>query len=607
MFRRGFATTVDCATLGGTRFARGLTALLATCLGCGGLDADPGSGNQAAGVGAPTARAVGAGGKHGTTRRELLPSGGTRRPAPLGADPAGFDYPATLVGSSGNVTVYYDSSLGSQGLALAQQFLANAVGPYNDMQTFFGIAGGLVDVVIVPLGGNNDGGGGAYHYGCDFDSGGVLYLDATFAQPTSDPLQLEIGLFIAELSEAFMGPQGLGWGCGSSNGEGLSRYLAEHETATNTIPDVFLTSPSWVSAGFPDWVSSTEGSDGDYASIGPAVLYIYWMRSQGYTISQITQAGGATLAANYQTLTGRTTAYADLKAAVQAVPVRNDNPFPVADLLWQNPGSGEISTWLLSGPTVLGTEDLSWTCGGGCANDWKVVDTIADNTVLWDNAGSGQIGPWVFNDDGTVTSGSVYSWTCDAASGCSSTWKPIARIWYEGTCPSGFVCSPAAGLIWFNAGTGEVSTWKLIGDTVTGTQSLSWTCAGDCATTWQPMLAADFNNDGNSDLLWYNRSSGQLSAWLLDGNQNVTGTQEMSWTCDSGSGCASTWRLVGAADANRDGNVDLLWHNASSGQLSNWLLDGHGNVTGSPILSWTCDAASGCSSTWNALGYVQFP
>ncbi len=123
--------------------------------------------------------------------KELLPPGGKRKQRTAdqiaAAAPFSLDYPATQVGTVGNVTVAYDPALGAQGLALAQQLFHAVIGPYNDMQTFFGITGGVVEVVIAPLSGNNDGSGGAYHYGCDFTSGGVLYLDATFASMTVNP------------------------------------------------------------------------------------------------------------------------------------------------------------------------------------------------------------------------------------------------------------------------------------------------------------------------------------------------------------------------------------------------------------------------------------
>jgi acylphosphatase len=261
--------------------------------------------------------------------REFLPNRAVRKARTaeqLNAAAPHLDYPATQVGTVGNMTLFYDPSLGAQGLALAQQFLNVANRPYQDMVSFFGINGGAVQVVIAPLSGNNDGSGGAYHYGCDFVSGGTLYLDATFASTTINPLDLQVALYVAELSECFMGTQGKGWGCGYSNGEGLSRFMAEEETPWGTLAG-FQTAAAWVGAGYPDWVTHTELTDQDSVSTGCAILYIYWMRSRGYSIAQITQAGGATLQANYQTLTGASSAYADLVAAAKAVTVSSDNPF----------------------------------------------------------------------------------------------------------------------------------------------------------------------------------------------------------------------------------------------------------------------------------------
>jgi hypothetical protein len=261
-------------------------------------------------------------------RRELLPHGGRRltRPSMASAPANGFDYPATQVGTSGNVAVYYDPALGTQGLQLATSLVGAVTTPYRDMEAFFGIQGSAVTLIVAPLSSANDGSGGAYHYGCDFTTGNVLYVDATFANSQVNPLDLEVGLYVAELSEAFMGPEGKGWGCGYSNGEGLSRFCAERETPNGTLA-AFVTAPSWVQAGFPDWVTKTSTTDQDDVSTGCAVLYLYWMVSLGYTVPHIVQAPSTTLAANYQALTGKSSAYADLVAAVQRLSVTSDNPF----------------------------------------------------------------------------------------------------------------------------------------------------------------------------------------------------------------------------------------------------------------------------------------
>ncbi len=240
-----------------------------------------------------------------------------------------FDYPATEVGVSGKVTVYYDPALGSSGLSIAKQLLAHAATPYDDMQVFFATNGFPVDVIVAPLSSTHDGSGGAYHYGCDFSSGGTIYLDATFDATGVDPLSLQIALYVAELSECFMGLQGAGWNCGFSNGEGLSRFCAEAETSLQTLSS-FYSGPSWAQAGFPDWVGKTEQTDGNAISTGCAIVYLYWMRSLGFAVAEIVKAGGATLSDNYKTLTGKTTAYEDLRTALTGTNVTTDNPFPTA-------------------------------------------------------------------------------------------------------------------------------------------------------------------------------------------------------------------------------------------------------------------------------------
>jgi hypothetical protein len=194
-----------------------------------------------------------------STLQKLLPPGGKRRKRSAdqiaAAVRVGFDYPVIQVGVTGKITVSYDPSLGEPGLALAKQILHSVSNPYNAMQTFFGITGSAVNVVISPLSGKNDGSGGAYHYGCNFTTGGVLYLDATFANTLVNPLDLEVALYVAELSESFMGPQNLGWNCGYSNGEALSRFCAE-QTDQNPI------------------------------STGCGIVYIYWMCSPHFRVWQ---------------------------------------------------------------------------------------------------------------------------------------------------------------------------------------------------------------------------------------------------------------------------------------------------------------------------------
>ena len=276
------------------------------------------------------------------------------------AGPA-FDYPAQRVGTTPNgiVSVYYDPSLGQPGATLAQQVLLAIGGAYANCQGMFNVRGKPVNVVIAALNGETDGSGGAYHYGCDFSSGGDIYCDAALGDPA-----LTIGLFTAELAECFMGLQNRGWNCGASNGEALSRFLAEQ---TSNGPAGVLagyeSAPQWDAAGRPDWIDATEPTDQDLVSVGCGVVYLYWMLSKGYTAAQITQAGcpDGTLSSNYAALTGAASAWSAFQTALAALnaPIGSDNP-------WRNaPAPAPAPVALASGQIVIDTAARTVTLPAG--------------------------------------------------------------------------------------------------------------------------------------------------------------------------------------------------------------------------------------------------
>ena len=278
------------------------------------------------------------------------------------------------------------------------------------------------------------------------------------------------------------------------------------------------------------------------------------------------------------------------------------------NLTWQNTVTGAVGNWDLAGATVEGQQVLGWQCGAsnGCSSQWQPVDTQG-SSILWYDATTGQLSTWNFDENNGVSADAPYSWTCTAASGCAAAWRPIGRMTLENPCNT-LLCGPQEGLLWHDANSGALSIWDLSGSTVTGTQTLNWECSASsgCSQVWRAVLTADMNNDGNTDVLWYDETSGVVSSWLVKGS-TVTGTQNLSWQCSVASGCASAWKIVGAADVNADGHTDLTWYNASSGQVSSWLLDGSGHVTGTQAFSWTCSTASGCAPDWRPLGYTSYP
>jgi len=225
---------------------------------------------------------------------------------------SGFDYPSTQVGQTAHVSVLAANALGPSGVQLAQRVLQGVEQDYLRLQSLFGaIQTPAMTVIVAPLSAGHDGSGGAYHHAC---SDPVFYCDADLT-PGGEATTL--ALFVAEAVEVFEAIQGLGWDCGASNGEGLSRVLAE--ALHPGVLDGYETASVWLDGSRTDWVDITNPTDRSADSNGCAVLFLNWLQTiQHNGWAQIARAGAATLAGTYQKLSGKTTAWADFGAAVNA-------------------------------------------------------------------------------------------------------------------------------------------------------------------------------------------------------------------------------------------------------------------------------------------------
>jgi predicted nucleic acid-binding protein len=234
--------------------------------------------------------------------------------------------------STTHFVVYYETTLGINGQNLADAVLGTCEADYQKLQGWFGNIniGSLPFHVRIRAGSN-----GASHASCTSTD---IYCDA-FNGTDSD---LARSLLVAEADEVFMANQGKGWDCGGSNGEALSRVLAAEIYPNELTPPglgvSFASAASWLDGGRPDWVNRTEGTDGDFVSIGCGTLFINWLRFQlGFNLNAIVQAGGSTLAETYHRVTGRAADGAlprFLKHIAARFPLgvpsglANDNPFP---------------------------------------------------------------------------------------------------------------------------------------------------------------------------------------------------------------------------------------------------------------------------------------
>ena len=253
--------------------------------------------------------------------------------APVRFDPVAS--PASLAGSTPHFHVYYASILGQGGNQIAQAALKNCERDYKTLADFFGQQQSLIfNVVLAPLSAQMDGSGGAYHHGCgDTD----LYCDVQIT-PNIDP-DVTNALIVAEEVEVFEALQNEGWGCGGTNGEGLSRVLAA-ELYPNVLESLgYSTARFWLDSPRPNLVRRTLPTDQSMIGNGCAVLFLNYLHVQlGFSWNQICQAGAPTLARTYHKLTDKTGPFHEFaklleKKFPQGEPIdlETDNPFPIKE------------------------------------------------------------------------------------------------------------------------------------------------------------------------------------------------------------------------------------------------------------------------------------
>ncbi len=300
------------------------------------------------------------------------------KPVAVGA--VGFDFPATLHGSTEHFRVYIDPSLGAEGGALADGVIARCEHDYQVIAGYFGAQAGPFNVIVARLPT-----GGAYHYGCGATD---FYCDAG---PLPSDGRFPEFLNVAEFVEVFAQLQNGGWDCGQNNGEGLSRVLS-----AGLYPDLlgeFASAHYWLDApGRPDFVSQNDPTDRNPIANGCAVLFLNYLNAQlGYSWNQIVQAAGPTLAQTYERLTGLTDGFARFSAVLaehfppgSPSQLTTDNPFPL-----KRP-SAEWSQWESLGGLLISAPGVaSWG-----PNRLDAFAVGSDHTLLhrgWDGS---QWGGW---------------------------------------------------------------------------------------------------------------------------------------------------------------------------------------------------------------------
>jgi hypothetical protein len=143
----------------------------------------------------------------------------------------------------------------------------------------------------------------------------------------------------------------------------------------------------------------------------------------------------------------------------------------------------------------------------------------------------------------------------------------------------------SSDIVWRQKTTGAIAVWYMNGASLLSTASI-----GAIDTNWEVAGTPDLNSDNRPDILWRHKTNGAIAAWNMSGVTFVSAV--------SIGNLDTNWEIAGTPDLNADGKADILWRHKTSGAIAVWYMNGVSFVSAAMIGS--------IETNWDIAGTADF-
>jgi FG-GAP-like repeat len=266
-------------------------------------------------------------------------------------------------------------------------------------------------------------------------------------------------------------------------------------------------------------------------------------------------------------------------SAISMPPFTTEN----VDILWRNrsPSAGSFYgsnvLWNLNGPEYGGQAQILPSIADA---NWS-VSAVADydkdgaSDYLWHRT-TGETVWWLMNDKGdTIKSMKSLPTLSD------SNWTIVGAVDQNG--------DKNIDILWRHTKTGSNVWWLMNGEKIIS--GLEIQSLGAPYLDWEIKGIGDLDHDGAIDIFWSHQPTGSMVWWLMNGTTNgKTLKSSIQISADPTGG-----RAEGIADFNNDGQFDIVFRNPTTGDNAIWIMDGNTvldryALTGIADLRWEIEA-----------------